>query len=323
MLNCAKVTIHESQFPESVRLDLLESLRSREVNHKFHYDSLKQTQKWLALHQAYSPARTDPACAAIYQKGFAAAAQRLPPGSVHVIGLGCGGGQKDVALLSRLRESGREVFYTPVDVSVAMVLVARRAALEVVPAGKCFPFVCDFATARDLSSRAGHLLPGLTTTNPTGAPAPARIFTFFGMIPNFEPQWILPRLAALVDLESPAAWDVDPNRRCSLDFGSVGAILVSVMAVLHVVEQCANARQLGGEIPPMAIPVVGSDALRTTAQRGEDLVIGRSLHVAAILCQKRKAACVATSGPSLGRKRPMRAAIARLRGQGGHATAYP
>jgi hypothetical protein len=69
-------------------------------------------------------------------------------------------------------------------------------------------------------------------------------------------------------------------------------------------EQCANARQLGGEIPPMAIPVVGSDALRTTAQRGEDLVIGRSLHVAAILSQKRKAACVATSGPSLGRKHP-------------------
>jgi hypothetical protein len=76
--------------------------------------------------------------------------------------------------------------------------------------------------------------------------------------------------------------------RCSLDFGSVGAILVAVMAVLHVVEQCANARQLGGEIPPMAIPGVGSDAFRTTAQRGEDLVIGRSLHLAAILSQKER-----------------------------------
>jgi len=53
------------------------------------------------------------------------------------------------------------------------------------------------------------------------------------------------------------------------------------MSVLHVVEQCANARQLGGEIPPMAMPGFGSDlAFRTTAQRGEDLVIGRSLHVA-------------------------------------------
>ena len=61
------------------------------------------------------------------------------------------------------------------------------------------------------------------------------------------------------------------------------------MAVLHVVEQCANARQLGGEIPLMAIPGVGSVlAFRTTAQRGEDLVIGRSLHVAAILSQKER-----------------------------------
>jgi hypothetical protein len=74
--------------------------------------------------------------------------------------------------------------------------------------------------------------------------------------------------------------------RCSINFASVGPILVSVMAVLHVVEQCSNARQLGGEIPPMAIPVVcalpavagAGFAFRTTAQRGEDLVIGRSLH---------------------------------------------
>src|SRR5438045_2612373 len=34
----ANVTIHASQFPEAVRRDLLESLRARQVNHKFHYD---------------------------------------------------------------------------------------------------------------------------------------------------------------------------------------------------------------------------------------------------------------------------------------------
>jgi hypothetical protein len=34
---------------------------------------------------------------------------------------------------------------------------------------------------------------------------------------------------------------------------------------------------------------------------------------------QRKAACRGTSGPSLGSYGPMRAAIARLRGQGGHA----
>ncbi len=99
MSAAANVTIHRSQFPEAVRRDLLESLRAQRVNHKFHYDSVKQTQKWLALHQAYSPARKDADCRAIYEKGFAAAARNIKPRRVHVIGLGCGGGQKDTRLL--------------------------------------------------------------------------------------------------------------------------------------------------------------------------------------------------------------------------------
>ena len=62
--------IHASQFPEKVRRDLLESLRARRVNHKFHYDSIKQTQKWLALHQEYSPTRNDADCRAVYETSF-------------------------------------------------------------------------------------------------------------------------------------------------------------------------------------------------------------------------------------------------------------
>ena len=56
MNSAATVRIHASQFPENVRRDLLASLRTRRVNHKFHYDSVKQTQKWLALHEAGMPA---------------------------------------------------------------------------------------------------------------------------------------------------------------------------------------------------------------------------------------------------------------------------
>src|SRR5438045_5084594 len=102
----ANVTIHASQFPEAVRRDLLESLRSRRVNHKFHYDSVKQTQKWLALHQAYSPSRTDADCAAIYERSFEAVITRSAERKVRLLGLGCGGGQKDARLLKLLRESG-------------------------------------------------------------------------------------------------------------------------------------------------------------------------------------------------------------------------
>jgi uncharacterized SAM-dependent methyltransferase len=195
MTSAAKVLIHASQFPEMVRRDLLDSLRARRVNHKFHYDSVKQTQKWLALHQAYSPTRNDADCATIYNRGFAAAAARIKSKTVRVIGLGCGGGQKDTRLLKLLKKAGREIFYTPCDVSTAMVLTARQTALAVLPEKNCFPFVCDLVTADDLpailASRFTSHVSRLTHHE-------SRIITFFGMIPNFEPQLILPKLASLV-----------------------------------------------------------------------------------------------------------------------------
>ena len=178
------VRIHPSQFPENVRRDLLASLRRRKINHKFHYDSVKQAQKWLALHQRHSPARNDADCRAIYEKSFRAAAATFEAARVHVIGLGCGGGQKDARLVKRLKAVGRGVYYTPCDVSVALVLTACRAVRAAAPDGYCFPFVCDLATAGDL--------PGcLATLHPS-------LITFFGMIPNFEPREILSRLASLL-----------------------------------------------------------------------------------------------------------------------------
>ena len=198
MSSVAKVLIHASQFPEKVRRDLLDSLRARRVNHKFHYDSAKQTKKWLTLHQAYSPTRNDADCAAIYDRAFAAAAARVRSKAVHVIGLGCGGGQKDTRLLKLLKKAGREIFYTPCDVSSAMVLTARRTARDVVPEKNCFPLVCDLATADDLEKVVGSARCADRTPQ-RGVPTnSSRLLTFFGMIPNFEPQIILPRLASLV-----------------------------------------------------------------------------------------------------------------------------
>jgi len=183
-MSAANVIIHASQFPENVRRELLASLRSRRVNHKFLYDSLKQTRKWLALHEAHSPARTDPDCLATYDRAFVETAGKISAPQIQVVGLGCGGGQKDVRLLELLQAGGREIFYTPADVSVAMVLVARQAALKILPEKNCFPFVCDLATAEDLPAALALRHPSLVT--------------FFGMIPNFEPDGILPKLAALV-----------------------------------------------------------------------------------------------------------------------------
>jgi uncharacterized SAM-dependent methyltransferase len=181
------VAIHSSQFPERVRMDLLESLRQRAVNHKFHYDSVKQTQRWLALHQAYSPSRNDVDCGATYDRAFEAAVAGLDSEKIHLIGLGCGGGQKDTRLLKLLKCRRKLGSYTPCDVSTAMVLTARQMALSALTEENCFPLVCDLLRADDLVSVLAVRHPAL--------------ITFFGMIPNFEPETILPKLGALIQNE--------------------------------------------------------------------------------------------------------------------------
>jgi L-histidine N-alpha-methyltransferase len=184
----AMVTIHPSQFPERLGRELVASLRHGRLNPKFLYDSVRQTQKWLALHAACSPARTDPDVVRIYTRCFEAAASGIHPRRVHLVGLGCGGGTKDTRLLRLLKRQGIQPFYTPCDVSAAMVLTARTTALAVVPGDSCFPLVCDLAQTNDVRELLSSQSPARTS----------RIFTFFGMIPNFEPGVILPRLAALI-----------------------------------------------------------------------------------------------------------------------------
>lgn len=204
MSSLVNVAIHESQFPEQVRQDLLDSLRSRTVNHKFHYDSVKQTQKWLALHQTYSPSRNDVDCAATYNRAFEAAAAGIKGERIHLIGLGCGGGQKDTRLLELLRHRSKEISYTPCDVSTAMVLTARQTALTALAGDNCFPLVCDLSRAHDLPELFASRRPAL--------------ITFFGMIPNFEPETILPKLAGLIHDEDTLLFSA--NLAPGNDYGS-------------------------------------------------------------------------------------------------------
>jgi uncharacterized SAM-dependent methyltransferase len=185
------VRIHASQFPESVQTALLEGLRSRRIAPKFHYQSYKQAQLWLALHRACSPAWLDPECVAIYERSFAAVVGFIPERQVRLIGLGCGSGEKEARLLRLLAASGKELSYDPCDVSVPLVLAASHAAQNACASVPCDPLVCDLALASDL--------PGVL--NKAGEADERRIITCFGLLPNFEPDNLLPTLAALMHVE--------------------------------------------------------------------------------------------------------------------------
>jgi uncharacterized SAM-dependent methyltransferase len=203
MSSPVQATVHPSQFPDQVMQDLLTSLRQRQVNHKFHYDSFKQAERWLAVHQAYAPLNTQADCASAYGRSFQGVSTRITGPRVHLVSLGCGSGQKDADLLACVRATGREIFYTPVDVSLALVLRAVQTAESIVPRSHCFPLVCDLASAEDLpeivaapygrSGSYGDLTSAAGRTN-----MPERLLAFFGMMPNFEPSLILPKLASLL-----------------------------------------------------------------------------------------------------------------------------
>lgn len=155
------------------------------MNHKFHYHSPKQVAQWIQLHERYSPFHHDAACAALYRQALAESARRIGAGTIHLISLGCGSGDKDLRLLRALRAAGSATRYTPTDVSAGMALTAWRKAVRQKLERVQTPVVFDLATARDAAD--------LLAAESNGR----RLFTFFGMIPNFEPRLILRRLNRL------------------------------------------------------------------------------------------------------------------------------
>jgi L-histidine N-alpha-methyltransferase len=153
------------------------------MNHRFHYESEKQAQQWLALHEAYSPARTDTECLATYHRAFADVATMIDAAEVSLISIGCGGGQKDLALLKSLHSP--RINYVPSDVSLPLSLTAHlRASKEI--STNSNPLVLDFPATRDLPEFLKEFLP---------SPA-KRLFAFFGMLPNFESGEALEPLSA-------------------------------------------------------------------------------------------------------------------------------
>ena len=187
-----RLLVHPSQFPEAIEFSMRESLRLRVMNHKFHYDTPKQTLKWLQLHEAFSPARTDPDCVRIYDQAFDHCVTSMPSArSIEVVSLGSGGGQKEAGLFQRLAAALPRacLSYVPVDVSSGLALTSRAAALAVgVKADNITPVVIDLAQAQVWAS---DLSPALRDVD-------QRIVCFFGMLPNFHQQEVIPQLAAMV-----------------------------------------------------------------------------------------------------------------------------
>lgn len=93
-----------SQFPESLEAARRSSWDSGRVDGRFHYEGYRQTQRWLRLHEAFSPARTQVETRGLYDRVF------KEVGStdwVDWVSLGCGGAHKESQWIDAWLEAGR------------------------------------------------------------------------------------------------------------------------------------------------------------------------------------------------------------------------
>jgi uncharacterized SAM-dependent methyltransferase len=183
------LTVHESRSPARRSAALREALQAHRLPGHLLYEGPGQAQRWLALHQAWSPSRTDAALQQLYRGAFTTAVGALGGGPLHGVSLGCGGGRKDADLLDAVPPGARaDSHYTPLDASATLVGEAARLVAERHPGVTQHPIEADLAAEP-------KLLPWLDTQD--GGTLP-RLFTCFGMIPNFDADSFPRYLASLV-----------------------------------------------------------------------------------------------------------------------------
>jgi L-histidine N-alpha-methyltransferase len=169
--------VHPSQAPAQVEAARAQSIGERSIASKFLYETPRQAELWLKLHEQFTPPAD---LARTYRQAAEALAAQWPHANGTLIALGCGGGEKDLGVLKTLPANTR---FIPTDVSEPLVLKAAKSVADATP------LVFDLATAKGL---LGFL------DQHTG---PNRIFTFFGILPNFPPNEILPQLRTLLKPE--------------------------------------------------------------------------------------------------------------------------
>ena len=167
--------IHEGQTTEALEAELASSLEYGFVPPKFLYTSARQSELWLELHQQCAPT-------ADLGAPYLEAAPHLPKEIRSLVSLGCGGGEKEVSILDALN---RDIEFIPTDVSEPLARTAAQLAQKNnIPTGT--PLIFDLAAA---NNAAQFLHPHARQP---------RLFTFFGIIPNFPPSLILQQVRSLM-----------------------------------------------------------------------------------------------------------------------------
>ena len=198
--------VHESA-GLSQQIDLLNrQLRHHRLPGWWLYHSAAQAQRWIDYHQQFSPSHRQASMQTVHAKAalYAAkmVAQQHSTQGIHVVGLGCGTGQKDALQLLALQQqhSKAPLLYAALDVSHELTVTASHAALRAVAKAsqqaahplQTHPLVLDFEQQPPLKTWF-H-----TQEETAQCPHASRLFTCHGMLPNLHHSWFLPYLHGLL-----------------------------------------------------------------------------------------------------------------------------
>jgi L-histidine N-alpha-methyltransferase len=177
------VSIHQSLRAAEQRQKRAASLRSGKLDHGVHYLSARGAQLWTEVHRVHAPLFANPSFAEIFRSISRETAARLAGQAVHVIALGAGSGEKEAWLLQALKAAGCQIRYTPVDTSLELALMSAEAG-EPYAAAEILPVAGDLSLLAELPA-------WLAQYGSDGT----RIYTAYGLTPNFLPSQLFPNLA--------------------------------------------------------------------------------------------------------------------------------
>lgn len=141
------------------------------------YVSPHQSMKWLALHEAWSPARQSPKVGSLYEAAFEELERAIGDRRWTLTSLGCGGGRKEEQCLGRIRRQPDAALL--VDISPSLAMVGRDRASSTCPA---HAGVIDLEATTASPAWCRRLF--AEADDGSGTPRPQRVLFFLGMLPN-------------------------------------------------------------------------------------------------------------------------------------------
>ncbi len=189
MTTFTPVWVHRSLRADAQQILRRNSLRSGAIHHSFHYQTPKHSQLWLAVHERHAPLFSNPDFSNIFSKVSIEAAQNLAGKNIHVIALGPGGGDKEAILLGALRAHDCDIRYTPIDASLELTLLSSEMAALLTTRG-IHPIAGDLSLLEELPSWLEQF-----------PQDEIRVFTAYGIAPNFHPTELFGALSHILRKE--------------------------------------------------------------------------------------------------------------------------